>query len=59
MAATIFIEQDHGTWTGTLHRHNGYSSGFSAPRSQVLQTGQRLAPALRERDDHYYTRKGW
>jgi hypothetical protein len=36
MAATIFVEQESGTTTGHLHRHSGYSSGFSAPVTTYL-----------------------
>lgn len=43
MAATIFIEQDIGTWTGHLHHYNGYSSGFSTPGSEVLRTSRKIS----------------
>ena len=38
MAATIFIEQDTGTWSGHLHHCNGYSSGLGTAGSEVLRT---------------------
>jgi hypothetical protein len=41
MAATIFIEQQTGTRTRHLHHHNGYSSGFSPPRSSAPQARSR------------------
>ena len=34
MAASIFIEQESGTSTRPIHRHNGYYAGdFSGPRA--------------------------
>lgn len=34
MAASIFIEQESGTFTRPIHRHNGYYAGdFSTPRT--------------------------
>ena len=48
MAATIFIEQDTGTWRGHAHGYNGYSSGFSTPLSDGLTT-QHSVPALHAR----------
>ena len=33
MAATRYIEEEHGTFTGVVHAHNGYYAGdFSTPR---------------------------
>ena len=41
MAASIFIEEESGTYTGRVHPHNGYYAGdFSSPR-------QDTAPASR------------
>lgn len=42
MAATLFIEQDTGTWSGHLHRYNGYSSGFGTAGSEVLRTSRKI-----------------
>lgn len=43
MAASIFIEQESGTWTGRINRHNGYYAGdFSAHA-----TGPAAPPARR------------
>jgi hypothetical protein len=57
MAASIFIEQESGTWTGRINRHNGYYAGdFSA---RATGSGAPLArprlvssaePAARRRD---------
>ncbi len=34
MAASIFIEQESGTYTPRIHRHNGYYAGdFFTPRA--------------------------
>ena len=34
MAASIFIEQESGTFTRRVHRHNGYYAGdFWTPRA--------------------------
>jgi hypothetical protein len=30
VAASICIEQESGTWTGRVNRHNGYYAGVSA-----------------------------
>ena len=31
MAASLIIEEESGTWTGSIHPHNGYYAGdFSA-----------------------------
>ena len=27
MAATLIIEAESGTWTGSIHPHNGYYAG--------------------------------
>jgi len=27
MAAALILEQDSGTWTGSIHPHNGYYAG--------------------------------
>ena len=44
MAASILVEQESGTWTGRINRHNGYYAGdFSAPRTTPG------APATRQR----------
>jgi hypothetical protein len=56
MAASIFIEQESGTWTGRINRHNGYYAGdFSArqttgapPARSRLVSGAR--PATRWHD---------
>jgi hypothetical protein len=57
MAASIFNEQESGTWTGRINRHNGYYAGdFSArrispgapPARSRLFTG--AEPATRRRD---------
>lgn len=37
MSATIYIEQESGTWSGHVHRHNGYSSGFSPSLVQFFE----------------------
>jgi hypothetical protein len=57
MAASIFTEQESGTWTGRINRHNGYYAGdFSA---RATGSGAPLArprlvssaePAARRRD---------
>ena len=53
MAASIIIEQEQGTYTRSLHRHNGYYAGdFSGrddrrgagPVSPRRPTSQDLAP---------------
>jgi hypothetical protein len=32
MAASLIIEDESGTWTGSIHPHNGYYAGdFSDP----------------------------
>ncbi|MEI8407070.1 MULTISPECIES: hypothetical protein [unclassified Kribbella] len=32
MAASLIIEEESGTWTGSIHPHNGYYAGdFSDP----------------------------
>jgi hypothetical protein len=53
MAASIFIEQESGTWTGRIHRHNGYyagdfsGSGASLARPRLVSSAE---PAARRRD---------
>ena len=32
MATSLVIEEDHGTWTGNVHPHNGYYAGDFAFR---------------------------
>lgn len=32
MATSLVIEEEHGTWTGHLHRHNGYYAGNFSTR---------------------------
>ena len=35
MAATRYIEEEHGTFTGVVHAHNGYYAGdFTSPRHE-------------------------
>jgi hypothetical protein len=53
MAATIVIEQDPATWTGHLHRYNGYSSGFSTPGSEVLRTSRKIGGSGVAANPHY------
>lgn len=36
MAASIFIEQESGTWTGRINRHNGYYAGDFSARATGL-----------------------
>jgi hypothetical protein len=45
MAASLNFEEEHGTYTGTLHPHNGYYAGdFSA---RPLPTWNQLAALYR------------
>ena len=46
MAASIFMEQESGTFTRPIHRHNGYYAGdFSTPRaSKRPATGSLTVP---------------
>ncbi len=49
MAASIFIEQESGTYTRPIHRHNGYYAGdFSTPRAAPRTAADSLTvpPAL-------------
>jgi hypothetical protein len=41
------IEEDHGTYTGTRHRHNGYYAGDFAPTQ--MRTPEQLAAIVRMR----------
>lgn len=49
MAATITVEEEHGTYTRTpRHPHNGYYAGdFRAARSTSTSQGSLTAFALR------------
>jgi hypothetical protein len=38
MSASLIIEQESGTWTGSIHPHNGYYAGDfsdSPPPTQI------------------------
>ena len=58
MAATMFIEQDRGTFIRAPHRYNGYNAGFSTPRSETpLVVDPRREPVARRGGEH--TRDWW
>lgn len=47
MAASIFIEQESGTYTGFRHPHNGYYAGdFSRARNSTRPTSLNRSAAL-------------
>ena len=40
MAASLFIEEESGTWSGRIHPHNGYYAGnFSSQQREGQPTG--------------------
>lgn len=43
MAASIIIEQEQGTYTRSLHRHNGYYAGDFSPRDE--RSARHTAPS--------------
>ena len=43
--AIIITYEESGTDTGSRHRHNGYSSGFSPARDQWRDHGWETRPA--------------
>ena len=43
--AIIITYEESGTDTGSRHRHNGYSSGFSPARDQWHDHGWETRPA--------------
>lgn len=45
MAASLMVEFESGTWTGTTHSHNGYYAGdFSNRRDASEAAGHRKLP---------------
>jgi hypothetical protein len=47
MAASIFVEQETGTYSGRVHPHNGYYAGdFSAPRQDAAPAWRSTIPAF-------------
>lgn len=67
MAASIFIEQESGTFTKPIHRHNGYYAGdFSTPRATRTPPAHSLLSVVLESpsappwaDDESTPDSGW